>query len=100
MSKKLVLFTAFTMCLALCGVTMAQEITGNIDGSVKDSNGAAVPGASVTIMDTTKRLVVRKVTTNSDGEYSAPNLPVSTYSVSAEAPNFKKSVQTGIALDV
>ena len=72
MSKKLVLFTAFTMCLALCGLALAQEITGNIGGSVKDSNGAAVPGASVTITDTAKKLAVRRITTNSDGEFSAP----------------------------
>src|SRR5258708_16253362 len=80
----------------VCG----QEITGSIVGIVKDSNGAAVSGATITIKDTDKNIVVRTLTTNSDGEYSSPLLPVSHYSVTVEAPNFKKFIKTGIQLDV
>src|SRR5437016_4477167 len=72
------LISAFGLMISISLMTQAfgQEITGSIVGIVKDSNGAAVSGATVTIKDTDKNIVVRTLTTNSDGEYSAPLLPV------------------------
>ena len=40
------------------------------------------------------------MTTNSDGEYSVPNLGISVYEITVEAANFKKSVKTDVKLDV
>jgi hypothetical protein len=91
------------LSLLLCtsaGVALAQDITGSINGIVKDTTGAAVAGATVTITDEDKNIVVRTVTTGEEGEYSAPSLPVGNYSVTVEAPNFKKSIQTNIKIDV
>src|SRR5262245_60028420 len=59
----------------------AQEVTGSIVGLVKDSNGAAVAGAKVTIREADKNITVRTLTTDSDGAYSAPLLPVGHYAV-------------------
>lgn len=90
---------AFTLCFS--GLVLGQEITGTIVGVVKDASGAVVPGATVTIKDPSKGdLVVRTATTNDNGEFTAPNLAISTYSVTVEAANFKKAVQTGIKVDV
>ncbi|HLM01146.1 MAG TPA: TonB-dependent receptor [Pyrinomonadaceae bacterium] len=92
---------ALAMVLSLSGLTMAQEVTGSIVGTVRDASGAAVPGATVTITDPSKNnVVVRTTTTSDDGEFSAPNLIVSVYAVTVEAANFKKSVVTDIKLDV
>lgn len=92
---------AIVVSLAFAGMSFAQEVTGSIVGTVKDSNGAAVAGATVTITDPSKNnIVVRTATTNDDGEFSAPNLPVSTYNVTVEAPNFKKAVNSGIKVDL
>jgi hypothetical protein len=91
------------LALALCasfGVAFAQEITGTINGTVKDNSGAAVQGATVTLTDEDKKIVVRTVTTGEQGEYSIPSLPVGNYSLAIEAPNFKKVVRTGVKLDV
>ena len=44
--------------------------------------------------------MVRTTTTNDGGEFSAPNLTISTYKITVKAPNFKQSVQTEIKLDV
>ena len=92
---------ALAFCLCFAGVTFAQEVTGTILGTVKDASGAIVPGATVTITDPNKNnQVVRTVQTNDEGEFTAPNLPVSSYEVSVEAANFKKSVQTGVKVDI
>ncbi len=81
--------------------SFAQEVTGTIVGTVRDANGAAVAGATVMIGDAQKNnITVRSLTTNSNGEFSAPNLQPGMYQISVEAPNFKKSVKTGIKLDV
>lgn len=85
---------------ALLSISFAQETTGTLTGTVTDASGAAVVGATVTITDEQKNIVVRIVTTGEEGQYSAPSLPVSIYSLTIEAPNFKKSVQTNIKLDV
>jgi hypothetical protein len=103
MSKKTLSSILFAVAISLClsGMAIAQEITGNIVGTVRDANGAAVAGAIVTITDPSKGgIVIRSATTNDNGEYSAPNLPISTYSVTVEAPNFKKSVSTDVKVDV
>ncbi|MDT7603906.1 MAG: hypothetical protein QOF61_1903, partial [Acidobacteriota bacterium] len=95
--RMLVLTLVF--CASL-GVARAQEITGSLNGTVKDTTGANVAGASVTVTDEDKKIVVRTVTTGDDGGYSVPSLPSANYSVTVEAPNFKKAVQTHVKLDV
>jgi hypothetical protein len=85
---------------ALCGVAFAQEITGNLAGTVKDSAGAIVKGATVTVTDAQKNVVMRTAETNDEGDFSVPNLPAGLYSVSVEATNFKKTIQNDIKVDV
>jgi hypothetical protein len=88
-------FLVFVFCFS--GIASAQEITGSIVGTVKDSSGAAVVGATVTITDPSKNnLVVRTAVTNDNGVYSIPNVQIGKYTVTVEAPNFKKSVNTNI----
>jgi hypothetical protein len=85
------------MCASFGG---AQEITGTILGTITDATGAVVPGAIVTITDVDKSTVVRTLTTNDDGIYSAPNLPVGNYEVVVETPNFKRHVEQDVKLDL
>ncbi|MGE3466957.1 MAG: carboxypeptidase regulatory-like domain-containing protein, partial [Pyrinomonadaceae bacterium] len=89
------------LALALSMSALGQEITGSIVGTVRDGNGAAVAGATVTVTDPSKGdLVVRTVTTDSDGTFSVPNVAISNYNVTAEAPNFKRSVRTDVKVDI
>ena len=58
----------FVIALLVIGSTAsAQEITGSLAGTVKDANGAAVSGATVTLTDTAKKVLARTVTTNENG---------------------------------
>lgn len=77
----------------------AQGTTGSFLGSVQDVSGALVPGATVKATNLgTKR--VHPATTNADGNYSLPLLPIGTYELSAEASGFKRAAQTGLVLHV
>lgn len=91
---------AFVLCIAFAPNVVGQEITGSIAGTVKDANGAAVKGATVTITDVAKKIVVRTVTTNDDGEFSAPLLPVAFYDIQVEATGFKKHIDSQVKINV
>ena len=91
------------LALVICagaGAAFAQETTGSINGTVTDATGAVVAGATITITDEAKGVVVRSVQSGDGGAYSAPSLPAGLYTLTAEAAGFKKSVQTGVKLDV
>src|SRR5438034_5139511 len=69
--------------------------TAAIFGAISDSQGAAIPGASVTLnSDATGQ--VRKVTANDSGQYLFPSLPIGAYSIVVEQPAFKRYERTGI----
>lgn len=78
---------------------IAQVTTGSIAGTVTDSSGAVVSNATITITNTDRKSVIRTVNTLSGGQFSAPLLPIGHYSLSIEAPGFKKYVQDGIVLN-
>jgi hypothetical protein len=76
----------------------AQFDTGQIGGFVRDPSQGVITGATVTVTNQGNG-DQRTTTTNASGYYVIPNLQVGTYSVSAETPGFKKTVQTGVVLD-
>jgi hypothetical protein len=73
----------------------AQSERGTITGAVRDSSGAVVPGATVTITNTATNGVTNLVT-NDSGEYTAPSLEAGTYTVRVEKPGFRASEETGL----
>jgi len=77
----------------------AQLPTGTILGVVKDSSGAVVPGAAVTIQSS-ETGQTRKVVTDSSGAYRVPALPVGQYTIKVEQTGFKTETQTGLNLEV
>src|SRR5437588_6101898 len=80
-------------------VARGQSSTvGSISGTVRDPQGAAVPGAEITITDRATG-ASHTVTADSDGFYVAPSLPVASYTVSASPQGFKKTV-TSVDLHV
>lgn len=85
--------------LTVSGILSAQGQTnlGRVSGTVKDSNGASIPNATVTVTNTANNLV-RTASTGEDGFYTVTNLPVGAYTVAAVGSGFKKAEHAGIAL--
>ena len=77
----------------------AQTTTGEITGTVTDSTGAVVPGATITVTDLTTN-TRRSVQTNAAGVYSLPALPPGTYSLRTEMQSFEAQIRNNITLQV
>jgi len=78
---------------------LAQTPTGTILGTVKDTQGAAVPGATVTATNLGTKYS-RDTATDAAGEYALRLLPIGNYEVVVTLPGFKNFTQTGILLEV
>jgi len=89
---------SLTMVLTI-GVGIAQQGGGTISGSVTDSQGAAISGASVEVKNVGTNSTFSAVT-NTSGFYTAPGMAVGEYEVEVQFEGFKRSVRSGITLQV
>src|SRR5262245_14672798 len=78
----------FLLALMAVGPAHAQTPTGAIAGGVTDPAGAPLSGASISIINRDRGLT-RKLTTSTEGAYSAAALPSGVYLVTAEAAKFR-----------
>ncbi len=83
--------------LLLIAPASAQSVYGSIFGTVTDSTGAAIPGATVTVTDVAKGTVVT-VTSNASGDYSVPHLIPDVYDLKVTAKGFKAFEAKGITV--
>ena len=92
---------AIVLCVAVCVLAFAAfaQTTGSLSGTVHDPSGAAVAGAKVTVSSLTQNRQV-DATTGSDGTFSFTTLLPGTYSVTIEAQGFKKSIKSGITINI
>src|SRR3984893_3230567 len=74
----------------------AQVNTADILGTVTDAGGAVIPNVKVTVVNTATN-DTKTTTTGSNGDYIFNLMPSGSYTISAEAPSFKKAT---IALNV
>ena len=89
---------AIAALLAFTGVAFAQSDTGSLSGTVKDPNGAIVPGATVAAKNL-KTGEERTATTNDDGTFLIPAVKASTYEVTATTTGLGAKV-TGVEVNV
>lgn len=87
-AKLPLLLGAAAALLASGPSALAQAIYGQILGTVTDSTGAAVPGATITVTDVTKGTTVT-LTSNSTGDFTAQHLIPDSYDVKVSAAGFK-----------
>src|SRR3979409_710719 len=74
-----------------------QFDSGQLSGYVLDASEGIVPDCAVVATNEGTR-EQRQTTTNASGYYVFPNMPVGTYSLTAEVAGFKKSTRTGVTL--
>src|SRR6266542_4393961 len=77
----------------------AQAVYGSISGIVKDSSGAIVPGATITITSLERKTVDTSVS-NESGFYLKDRLLPGTYEVKAEIAGFKSAVLPRVSVSV
>jgi hypothetical protein len=88
----------FTFALIICeAVALGQMNTGEIAGSVQDPSGAVLPSAAL-IAEQAETGQKFTAISNNSGEYLFGRLPVGVYSITASAPNFKRSALSKIEL--
>jgi len=75
------------------------QVSATVSGTVEDTSGAAVAGATVTVKSL-ETGVTRAVTTDEVGDYTVLSLPLGPQEVKAEKKGFKATVRTGINLKV
>jgi hypothetical protein len=84
---------------ALVTAAVWAQATAQIHGIVQDPSGAAIPGAMVKATQTDTGLA-RTVTSEADGGYVFPNLPLGPYQLEVSKGGFATAVQMGIVLQV
>ncbi len=100
MFRRFTCFCIFSVLLLLIPLALrAQESSARVSGQVTDATGAAVPNAKVTITNLATH-VPRVLTTNSAGDYVAPNLEPGVYSIVVEAPGFSRLAREHVSLEV
>jgi Carboxypeptidase regulatory-like domain len=94
------LYRLFAALLLVISTTAyAQIVGGTISGIVLDSSGAALAGATVTVRQV-ETGATRTLTTNGDGRFYAPSVPVGDYLVSIAHDGFEPDRQSGISLAI
>jgi hypothetical protein len=97
--KRTLSLLSLGFALLTSSVVLAQETRSTILGTVKDSTGAVVPGATVEIINTETNTTAR-ISTNESGYFEAPYLLPGNYDITVSANGFKKNLQRGFVLRV
>src|SRR5262245_23815671 len=83
----------------LSAAAFGQSFRGTILGTVRDTTGAILPGATITVTNVGTN-VSRTAVTNETGDFVIPELIVGRYSLTASLAGFKKEVLTSLDLNV
>ena len=89
------IFAVFLFAALAAGAAFGQAVSATMVGTISDASGAVVVNAKVTVTESNTG-VSRNVNTNESGNFTFPNLPPGTYTVSAEQTGFKKVTRAGV----
>jgi hypothetical protein len=98
-SLRNLLMTVAIVILALPGFAAAQTVTGTLQGTVTDKNGAFVPAAEVTVKNV-ETGQERTLTTNNDGFFVASYVPIGRYTVSVSLKGFNTVLKQDIEVSL
>lgn len=99
--ERLGLRLVFAICLTVLASAMcfAQGTRGTISGEVTDQNGAAVPGATVKLVNLARKQEVRTATTNDNGAYQIPEVDPASYEVVITATGFSEAHISNVTVE-
>ncbi|ODS52915.1 MAG: hypothetical protein ABS36_15780 [Acidobacteria bacterium SCN 69-37] len=87
------------VCAVLLSCTLAfAQTTGMVAGSVQDTQGGVIPGATVVLTSETRGTTTPPVITSATGDFVAVNLPPDSYRVTISMDGFKTVVRNGITV--
>src|SRR5437867_2227082 len=93
--------TALVIALVL-GFTIqqasAQLTTGTVSGTVRDAQGAVIPGATVSLISETRGTRLPDAVSGASGDFVVANVPPDTYTLQITLTGFKTLKQGGIAV--
>src|SRR5262249_10733086 len=90
----------FAALISMTGLAIsAQELSGQIKGTVVDSNGASIPRAKVSATHVETNSVYR-ATTSDDGAFAIPSVRLGRYTVAVEATDFRRVVIRDVKVEV
>jgi hypothetical protein len=90
---------SFAGLLVFAPSASAQKSTGLITGTVTDPSGAAIPGATVSVVNE-RTGGAREAVTNEQGSFSFPELEPGMYTVTLNKAGFKKLTERNVELHV
>ncbi len=95
LSRILAALALFVPCVQL----QAQYDNGSLVGTVRDSTGAPIANAAVTVTNSDTSFI-SQLKTNGAGDYEAPSLRVGVYTIKTSAPGFADAVADNITVSV
>lgn len=87
------------LALMLVAGSLLAQTSGSLSGTVKDANGGVVPGATVTVSNSSAG-ITQDAQTNAEGVFTFPQLPQRTYGLIVEMQGFKKLEKSDITIPV
>lgn len=95
---RLLLFACCFVLTSGCFSSLAQSNFGSIRGEITDATGAAIPGATVKIVDAGTSAESTALT-DASGRYAATGLRPVVYNIAVEAQGFKRALRNNVKLD-
>src|SRR4051794_40372212 len=96
---QVLLVAGLVLAAAVDARAQSQATTGVIEGTVSDSSGGRLPGATVKLLNTGTNFA-RDLVTDADGRFRGLLLPLGTYRMTISLPGFATYAQEGIELIV
>jgi hypothetical protein len=87
----------FLLC-ACSGLSLSAAANGSLSGTLRDPSGGVVPGARVTLVNAALKSEF-KASSDGQGYYTFPTLPVGHYDMKIEAAGFKTQKKTNLTID-
>ena len=99
MTTRQITFVLLSGLILLASVPALAQTTGNIRGQIRDADGGALPGVTITVTNV-NRGNTRTTVTSETGNFSFPALMVDTYDISSQLEGFQRQIVEGVRVGI